>query len=110
MDYHEHQLVVWSVKNLRDVGLGDSEVPIEKTPEEPGCHGPGKVLTEPKEQLHDERKEETQQHDGFASKHVRRPAPAETANKVSKEECTSKISSLLACTITGTVYYIRTPL
>ena len=88
--------------NLRDISLGDSEVPIEQTPEEPGCHGPGKVLAEPKQQLHDEGKEQTQQHDGLTSKHVRRPAPAKTADKVAKEECTPEISSLLACTIRGT--------
>lgn len=81
---------------LRDVSLGHSQVPIEQTPEEPGTHRPGKVLTEPKQQFHDQREEQPDQHDGLPSKYVRRPAPSETADEVAKEEGTAKVTSLLA--------------
>lgn len=81
---------------FRDVGLGHSQVPIEQTPQEPGTHSPGKVLTESKQQLHDQREEQPHQHNGLPSKYVRSPAPSETADEVAKEEGAAKVTSLLA--------------
>ena len=83
--------------HLRYVGLDHTEVPIEESPQEPGRHGPGKVLAESEEKLSDKGEEEPQEQDGLATKDVRRPAPAETPDKVAEEEGTTEEARLLAC-------------